>query len=370
MSMAVLERRALVLRQPPDHEVFVFALRADEVRRVAGISRLQRNPDGALDGFQRDEIRRHIQDIREYLDGAEVLFPNALVLAFDAPVKFTGSRGPRTDDGLARAGTLEIPLPTEGQPPAAWIVDGQQRSLALRGAARADLPVWVVAFVAPSHGVMRDQFLRLNNARPLPKALITELLPETDTLLPRWMAARKLPAAICEVLSTSADSPFRDLVKRPSNRNSKGIITDTALVEMIRERLKESGCLFPYRDDATGETDTAGILRLLVSYWSAVRDVFPDAWGKPPGRSRLMHGTGIRVMGHLLDTIAPRVDVTSSDATSLFVREVERIAPICRWTDGTWDGLQLPWDAIENTPRSIRLLSNLIVREYLRRVRE
>jgi DGQHR domain-containing protein len=369
MSMTVLERRALVLRQPPDHEVFVFALRADEIRRVAGISRLQRNPDGALDGFQRDEIRRHIQDIREYLDGAQVLFPNALVLAFDAPVKFTSSRGPRTDDGLARAGTLEIPLPAEGQSPAAWIVDGQQRSLALREAARGDLPVWVVAFVAPSHGVMRDQFLRLNNARPLPKALITELLPETDTLLPRWMAARKLPAAICEALSISPDSPFRDLVKRPSNRNSKGIITDTALVEMIRERLKESGCLFPYRDDATGETDTEGILRLLISYWSAVRDVFPDAWGKPPGKSRLMHGTGIRVMGHLLDTIAPRVDAEAPDAGSRFAREIERVAPICRWTDGIWEGIGLPWDAVENTPKSVRLLSNLLVREYVRRVR-
>lgn len=368
--MEFLERRALVLRQPPDHEVFVFALRADEIRRVAGISRLQRNPDGALDGFQRDEIRQHIQDIREYLDGADVLFPNALVLAFDVPVKFTSSRGPRTDDGLARTGTLEVPVPADGQAPAAWIVDGQQRSLALREATRADLPVWVVAFVAPTHGVMRDQFLRLNNARPLPKALITELLPETDTMLPRWMAARKLPAAICEVLSTSPGSPFRDLVKRPSNRNSKGIITDTALVEMIRERLKESGCLFPYRDDATGETDTHGILRLLTSYWSAVRDIFPDAWGKPPAKSRLMHGTGIRVMGHLLDTIAPRIDITLPDATPLFAREIERIASICRWTDGTWESIRMPWDAIENTPKAVRLLSNLLVREYLRRVRE
>ena len=61
------------------------------------------------------------------------------------------------------------------------------------------------------------------------------------------------------------------------------MITDTAIVDMIQESLtSSSGCLFPYRDMTSGETDFDGIFAALSVYWSAVRDTFPDAWGKPP----------------------------------------------------------------------------------------
>jgi hypothetical protein len=46
-------------------------------------------------------------------------------------VRFHQSRGPAVDDGLAAAGTLEIPLPNGRQNKPAWIVDGQQRAVAL-----------------------------------------------------------------------------------------------------------------------------------------------------------------------------------------------------------------------------------------------
>ena len=73
---------------------------------------------------------------------------------------------------------------------------------------------------------------------------------------------------------------------------------------MLEESLTTpSGCLFPYHNVTTGETDTDGIWRILVGYWSAVRDTFPEAWGKPPAESRLMHGTGIRSMGRLMDRV-------------------------------------------------------------------
>ena len=40
------------------------------------------------------------------------------------------------------------------------------------------------AFVADEVDLQRDQFLRVNNAKPLPRGLITELLPEVSTILP------------------------------------------------------------------------------------------------------------------------------------------------------------------------------------------
>jgi len=44
-------------------------------------------------------------------------------------------------------------------------------------------------FLADDVEVQRDQFLRINSAKPLPRGLITELLPEVSTVLPAHLAA-------------------------------------------------------------------------------------------------------------------------------------------------------------------------------------
>ncbi|MCB9759486.1 MAG: DGQHR domain-containing protein [Alphaproteobacteria bacterium] len=369
MASELLTRRALQLRQHDEHPVFVFALRPDEVLRIANISRISRDNDGTLIGYQRDEVKRHVKDILDYLNSGQVLFPNAIILSFNESVRFRRSRGPATDDGLATSGSLDIPLVDEGQARPAWIVDGQQRALALSRTKNKDLAVPVVAFLGNRVDVQRDQFLRVNNTRPLKLSLITELLPEVDTTLPRRMSVRRLPSAICELLSSNPDSPFQGFIKRPSIRGEpakRAVITDTSLVEMVRQRLKSpSGCLFPYHNMATGETDTDAVLKLLLDYWRAVRDTFPEAWGLPTSRSRLMHGVGLKSMGNLMDAIMSRVDPFQEDGYAHAMDELQRVAPICRWTSGHWEGLNgLHWKELENTPRSVKLLTNHLLREY------
>jgi len=65
-------------------------------------------------------------------------------------------------DGLVASGVVEIPLSKNGHKPA-WIVDGQQRALAISKSNRRDLPIPVNAFVADEVELQRDQFLRVNN---------------------------------------------------------------------------------------------------------------------------------------------------------------------------------------------------------------
>src|SRR5688572_12968800 len=142
-----IRRRALRLLQDEAHPLYLFALTGEEILRIADISRISRDEADKLIGYQRQEVRRHIQDIISYLDGESVLFPNSIILALSSAVKFTGSRGPGIDDGLATSGTIEIPVPSAGQTKPAWIVDGQQRALALSRSKRANLPVPVNAFV-------------------------------------------------------------------------------------------------------------------------------------------------------------------------------------------------------------------------------
>ncbi len=218
--------------------------------------------------------------------------------------------------------------------------------------------------------LQRDQFLRVNNTRPLPRGLITELLPEVSTNLPARLAARKVPAAICDWLDRNAASPFGGLIRRASTgRPGKdaGVVADTSVVKMVEESMgSTSGCLFPYRNIATGETDADGICAVLVAYWSAVRRVFPDAWGKPAQQSRLMHGAGIRAMGRLMDRVMSGVNGRDPKATDYAERELRRVAPLCRWTDGVWEELNdLAWNDVQNVPRHIRVLSNFLIRAYV-----
>lgn len=364
-----MRRRALRIDQHPNHPLFLFSLSGAELLQIADISRISRDDAGKLLGYQRAEVKRHVQDIVDYLDSEEVLFPNAIILALSSRVKFRSSRGPDVNDGCATAGSLEIPLSTRTNQKPAWIVDGQQRALALSKCRRQKIAIPVSGFIADEVDLQRDQFLRVNSAKPLARGLITELLPEVSTPLPTKMAARKIPSAICDWLNQSPDSPLHGLIKRvstPEAQHKKAVITDTSIVKMIEESLSSpSGCLFPYRNIATGETDFDGIGKLLVVYWQAVAEIFPDAWAKPPAKSRLMGGVGIRAMGRLMDRIMPAIKLQKKNPVPLVKKELGRIAETCRWTSGRWEELDgLKWNELQNVPRHIHVLSNYLIRSY------
>lgn len=57
------------------------------------------------------------------------------------------------------------------------------------------------------------------------------------------------------------------------------------------------------RDPRSGHGDLKDMLRLVKDYWEAVRRVFPEAFGKTPRQSRLMHGVGVISLGFVMDAI-------------------------------------------------------------------
>lgn len=365
-----LSRRALRLEQNDAMPLYLFSLAAEEVDLVADVARIGRDEAGKLIGYQRPEKRKHVQQIQDYLDSEGPLFPNGLILALPPEVKFKSSRGPNTTDGLATSGTLEIPIASDVHGPRpAWIVDGQQRSLALARTTNRRLPVPVSGFVAPNLELQREQFLRVNTVQPLPSRLVTELLPEITRVPSPRLATKQLPSALVDMLNHDPDSPFHGLIRRtstPADAKKTSVVTDTSLVEAIRESVESpSGVLFPHRNIATGSTDTESISRTLLCYWTAVRNVFPSAWGLPPTKSRLMHGVGIRAMGRLMDRVMTHVSINDDNVIDLAMRELQLISPKCRWTTGTWDDLGLEWNDLQNTPRHISSLSNYLVRSYL-----
>jgi DGQHR domain-containing protein len=368
-----IRRRALRMHQDRKHPLYLFALRGEELLAIADISRVGRDHEGELIGYQRPEVRKHVQNIVKYLktNGGRVLFPNSLILALSSSVRFQASRGPRIDgDGMAEAGTLTIRVPADGEGKPAWIVDGQQRALALAHARPNGLPVPINAFVADDIETQRAQFLLVNSTKPLPRGLIAELLPKVTTTLPPNLSARQAPAALCDVLNRDDESPFFGLIRRSSQARAqkrKAVVSDTALIKLLQESFSSpSGCLFPYRNMTSGETDFGRVQRLLYVYWGAVRDTFPESWGLPPSASRLMHSAGLRAMGRLMDRVMGAVDVDDQHVPARVRRELGLLKGKCAWTAGVWDDLGgLRWNELQNVPSHVRLLTNYILRLHL-----
>jgi len=359
--------RALHTTQGEGLDVYAFFIKGGDIVRVADISRIERDAADELKGFQRPEIRQHVKGIVDYLNQGDVLFPNAIILALAPDVKFAASRGskPAGDTRVSESGTLTLPIYAEGQR-VAWIVDGQQRSIALSQAQHKDLAVPVIGFVSDRLSVQREQFILVNKAKPLPTRLINELLPETATfVLPRDLVARKVPAELVSTLNQDPASPFFRLVKRASDRGtSEAVVTDTALLSLIKSSLSNPlGALAPFKSvGREGGGDVAGMYRILTTYWSAVKAAFPDAWGKDPKQSRLMHSAGLMAMGLLMDAIYARLPPNSEVAA--VQRELEKVAPSCRWTKGTWETLGLAWNELQNTPPHVKKLQDTLVRAY------
>jgi DGQHR domain-containing protein len=356
--------RALRAIQGDQVQVYSFFIPGHELLQIAAVDRIGRSASGKLEGFQRGHIKRHVAAITEFLDSGKVLFPNAIILALSSQVRFVRSRGKEPEGASAggEIGTLYMPTSIEGRR-AAWIVDGQQRSLALSQSQNRSLAVPVVAFVSEDLTVQREQFILVNKAKPLSPRLVDELLPEVDAYLPRDLATRKLPSALVDKLNRSVQSPFHTLIKRASDGpDATGVVNDRALVTSIRKRIESPlGALAVFRKSAARVADTEAMYQVLVDFWGAVKRAFPDAWGLPPTHSRLLHAVGIEAMSSLMDSLYMRMP-PNEEAEDFLFRSLQAIAPYCSWNSGRWSDIEKDWNELEYTSRDVRELTEQLVR--------
>jgi len=366
----LLRLPALEVRQGPRRTLYSFAVDGKLLHQFATVSRLRR-PDGdGIAGYQRPEVRNHIGEIRNYLESDGAMLPNALVVAFDKRVRFEAGDIQVLGPKYSRIGTLVIPIneswPEDRRP--GWIVDGQQRAAAIRDAQVKGFPVCVVAFVTDDAHEQREQFILVNSTKPLPKGLIHELLPSTTAKLPSRLQRRRFPAYLSDRLNYDSDSPFQGLIQTPTN--PAGLVKDNSVLRMIEQSLNE-GALYPYRDNATGMGQSEKMLAILKAYWSAVGDVFGEAWAKPPRRSRLMHGAGIVSMGLVMDAIADRFGGKTTPTQKQFAGDLRPLRDDCAWTNGFWEfgpGAQRKWNEIQNTSKDIQALANYLLYRYKAKV--
>lgn len=364
-----LSIRALEVKQGKA-KLYSFYLNGKDILKIADISRINKDTKDKLIGYQRKEVLQHVNEIMEYLDTKEVLFPNAIILAMSSAVNFKQSRGPKIGDGKTYAGVIDIPL-NNGSDKPAWIVDGQQRTMALMKSRKKELLVPITAFISDDFEIHRTQFLLVNKVKPLPKGLINELLPEVNTTLPPSLAKNKIPSALCNILNKDPESPFKDLIIRQTtdrSKNKKAVIVDNSLIQVIRSSLNNvHGCLYQYKNVASGEIDIESIRKTLNLFWNEVKGTFPDAWGKYPSKSRLMGGVGIRSMGILMDRVMGSIHPDDKNVRRKIKASLRPLKKHCAWTSGQWDLLNgRAWNQLQNTASDIKLLSNMLIRVYTR----
>lgn len=362
MKDAVLRVPALEIQQGPNRRLYSFAVDGKRLGEMATVSRIHRQEEGLLGGYQRPEALAHVKAIRRYLESPDALMPNALVIAFDPRVKFKPA-GRRRGGQPSRIGTLEIPVAGSDEEKPGWIVDGQQRSAALRDARVDAFPIPVVGFITAAVSEQRAQFILVNNTKPLPTGLINELLPATEGELPLTLLRRRYPAVLLEQLNFHPDSPLKGMIRTPTTIT--GVIKDTSMLKMLEASITD-GALYRFRDPATGGGHTEAMLELLFDFWAAVAEVWSDEWGLPPRKSRLSHGAGIAALGYVMDAIVDRrAEAEMMPDLDAFIADLRLLAPYCRWAEGRWD-FGMAWDEIQVVPAHIVALTDFLLTVYRR----
>lgn len=342
-------------------KLFMFAIDGKLLHSFARVPHVGRDVEtGKLDGFQRPEVRAHIKNIREYIEtGDHPILPNAVVLAFDKAPKFV----PATDGVGIDVGIIHIPDGFDG---CADIVDGQQRTAAIRDADVESFPVAVVGFVAENESFKREQFMRVNSSRPLPRQFIMELLPGVDSAITAELEKKRVPAIIIDALNNDHESPLLGLIKTAT---STGEIPGTVFADGITKSLA-SGALYNLRGDSENPADTAAMVAVVSNYWKAVGHTFKDAWKAGRKESRITFGGPIGALMALMDEMAGELP-PSKLTQAYFKRELALIVPVCHWTadSGNWDfdkdGVRT-WDALDNGTKGIGFLSSFLVKAYRR----
>jgi DGQHR domain-containing protein len=352
----LLDYDVIVPRQADGVPVFTFAAPARDIRRFARIERAGRDEAGTLYGFQRPQIAAHIREIRDYLEKPHAILPNSIVVAFTDRASLELLRSPDgTSDGSL--GRLRIDI-TNGPP--GWIVDGQQRFTALSELQSRDFEVLISGFICASFEELQKQFILVNNTRPLPKALIYELLPQVSDL-PLRMSNRSQAALMTEALNYRPGSALSGLIRQQTN--PRGIIRDTALQRLIMNSLTD-GALRLYASDTQRLLERG--VNLINEFFHAVRHEFKEDWeGKTPKTSRLVHGAGIVAMGYVMEALHVMIGAEDREA---FARGLRPLKGRTAWSAGEWafDDERRRWNGLQNVPADIRQLAMYLVQELRR----
>lgn len=242
------------------------------------------------DGYQRQLVPKRVTEGAWYLMEGEAVFPTSILVSIRGSAEF---REEARLDGIA-IGTLEV-----GDDQPLWVIDGQHRKAMLEEAIRRgerdleEYQIPVTIFLAPDKfEEMRTFYLVNSRAKSVPTDIADRLLQRAFKERGKlWLQEKESPQerkaekAVLQARATNLVDYLREncrvwqnMVEVPGEeRPSRNAVRQHMLVSSLLEG--------PFKDASITRLDDKSIGQLSDRYWSALVQVFPEAFEEPENYS-------------------------------------------------------------------------------------
>ncbi len=248
--------------------MYAFVAPSDVLRKVCTVSRREEDHDK---GYQRHLKEARLRQVARYVDEMKGVIPNNIILDFfDDAVKVDEAKG-------------IISFPSTKK--CAWVIDGQHRLFGFEYS-RIQYPLLVVAFLKLELRQEVGMFVTINTEQKrLPTSLALDLLGITKTEEDINTLCRELVAKLNE----EEDSPWYGLVNMTGE--GSGLIALVNYVRKVKPLVSHMGALHNYTFNQQ--------YACLANYWSGIKAVYADQWGK----SLLTKTVGFGALMNLFPTV-------------------------------------------------------------------
>ena len=374
--------------------VYCGWIEGKKVRDVAKIVHITREGK-YIHGYQRSELPKHIESIKDYVESPKSAILANLVIGFNSKyVKFDPIPNNENNTEEAEFGFLTVkyfPDMPSSQLPGA-IVDGQQRSGGVKSSFHNSYPLPVSIFISDDENDYIQQFLILNLGKPLTSVQLNALALNDNIYKPPALAIKAFPLSVSEELGfgetmKGGRPPLKELIK--SNGFPQGKIAESSITEFIVnvERMVLKAINVRVNQELTKETK-ALFVDVINNFWIAVTTVFEQDWKKACKTGMrdtyIIHGTSIFgfafLCRHMLRVFLANQanDQVNIPPIEFFEQELKLIKDKCHFSKGAWYlGLERSgeedtpdvksyrrWNEFQNTTSEKQLFAGNILRLY------
>ncbi len=289
---------------PVEQNGTILYIGAIKVRDLTGHVKVDMRSSKEPEGYQRECSPTRARSFGRFIARAKGISPNSLLLNV------------RRQDSLKyKDGVLTI---DDNEP--LWLVDGQHRVKGLEmvmdeddDPTISDFELPVVILNEPDRYKEAKQFWIVNKTQKGVRSDLAERilqrviykegkqslvhLSEQGVLGPllKGFEWKDKAVHIADILNTRADSPLRGMIRMPGDSKSRdSILTQTSVTSSLEPVLKDGFFTSKERDS---------IVQVLVNYWNAAKNTWPEIFTDPTGYA-LLKTTGFHAMHILLPVIS------------------------------------------------------------------
>lgn len=262
-------------------------------------------------GIQRDIKGGKVKEIKKYIDQDDATFPNAIIIAIQ--------NDPLDEEPTYRLNEERTTLDIKLQSGIANILDGQHRLSGFDPDNETfELPVSI--FLDLSLGEQAKIFATINSKQTkVDLTLVYDLFGITDDRTPE-----KLAYHIVEHLNSDPSSAWRKKIKTLTERT--GDLAQGSMAKLFHRELLERHPVFNrlYKEGEERDTD---IKNILMNYFNAIAEAFPDQWANEDKKHILTKTTGFNgfmmFLMSLVKIAAKRKAPMSKDYFLDYIKRVE-----------------------------------------------